>query len=63
VLRAPAEAVLELIEPSRQASQQRPCVLIEHCTAAYRSSAICTMSSIQITRGFPQESNEVTKSY
>ena len=36
VLRAMTEAVLELIQPPRQPSQQRPRVPIEHCGAAYR---------------------------
>lgn len=56
VLRAMAEAVLELIQPARQSSQQRPRGSIEHWGAAYRTSAKCTMSSIQITRRFPRES-------
>ena len=63
VLRAMAEAVLELIQPPRQSSQQRPRVPIEHWAAAYRTRENCTMSSIVITRGFPRESDEVTKSY
>jgi hypothetical protein len=63
VLRPMTEAVLELIQPSRQSSQQRPRVPIEHCGAAYRESAKRTMSSIQITRGFLRESDDVTKSY
>ena len=63
VLRAMAEAVLELIQPPRQSSQQRPRVPIEHCGAAYRNQRNCTMSSILITRGFLRESDDVTKSY
>jgi len=63
VLRAMTEAVLELIQPSRQASQQRPRMPIEHRRAAYRNSTERTMSSISITHGFPRESNDLTKSY
>ena len=63
VLRAMTEAVFELIQPPRQSSQQRPRVPIEHCGAAYRQSANRTMSSIQITREFLRESDDVTKSY
>ena len=63
VLGAMPEALLEVIQPMRQASQQRPRVPIEHRVAAYRQSPKGTMSSIQITRGFLPESCEVTKSY
>ena len=63
VLRAMTEAVLELIQPSRQSAQQRPRVPIEHCGAAYRQSVNRTMSSIQITHRFLRESDDVTKSY
>jgi hypothetical protein len=63
VLGAMTEAVFELIQPSRQPSQQRPRVAIEHRAAAYRTSRIRTMSSIAITRGFLRESHDLTKSY
>ncbi len=42
VLRPMTEAVLELIQPARQATQQRPGVPIEHGTAAYRTQARST---------------------
>jgi hypothetical protein len=42
VLRAMAEAVLELIQPARQPSQKRPGVPIEHRRAAYRIPAKST---------------------
>ena len=38
VLRAMTEAVLELIQPPRQSSQQRPRLSVEHCGAAYSYS-------------------------
>ena len=63
VLRAMTEAVLELIQPPRQSSQQRPRVPVEHCGAAYSYSRNRTMSSNLITRGFPRESYDLTKSY
>src|SRR5207237_3706840 len=56
MLRTMTEAVLELIQPPRQASQHRPRVPIEHWASAYSHSANSTMSSIPITRGFPRES-------
>ena len=63
VLGTMAEAVLELIQPPRQSSQQRPRVPVEHCGAAYSYSWNRTMSSNLITRGFPRESHDLTKSY
>jgi len=57
------EAVLELIQPTRQPSQQRPRVPVEHRAAAYSHSVNRTMSSISITHGFPRESYDLTKSY
>ena len=62
VLRPVTETVLELIEPPRQPTQQRPRVPIEHARAAYRNQRKRTMSSIPITREFLRESDEVTKS-
>ena len=61
VLQAGTEAVLELLEIPQQPAYARPCALIEHRRSAYRTSRIRTMSSIQITDGFPRESCEVTK--
>jgi hypothetical protein len=58
-----AEAVLELIQPPRQASQQRRRVPIEHCAAAYANRTICTMTSKVITREFTKQFNDLTKSY
>src|SRR4029453_17582231 len=63
MLRAMAEAVLELIHPARQASQQCGRVLIEHCAAAYVKRKICTMPSKVITRTFTKQFNDLTKSY
>ena len=60
VLRPMTEAVLELIQPARQATQQRPRVPIEHRAAAYRNRANSTMSSIVITRQIRNVSDDLT---
>jgi hypothetical protein len=63
VLRMMAEAVCELIQPSRQSPQQRRRVPIEHRGAAYANRKICTMTSKVITREFTKQFNDLTKSY
>ena len=55
VLRPMTEAVLELIQPARQATQQRPRVPIEHWTAAYRTRA----TSTRPLTSFPVRSHRV----
>jgi hypothetical protein len=52
LLQPGAEAALELLEIPQQPTHARPGALIEHWRSAYPTARICTMSSIQITRGF-----------
>lgn len=61
-LRPMAKAVFELLEPSNQSLHASRRRVIDQCASAYRNRAKSTMPSKPISRGFPNEILDLTKS-
>ncbi len=57
------EAVLEPLQPGQQPAQPRGRGVIQHRSAAYRTREKSTMPSKVITRAFPRQFVDLTKSY
>jgi hypothetical protein len=60
-LTLPTEVLLEQLQPDQQSLQPRRRRAIQHSATAYRTRAICTMTSKVITREFPREFVNLTK--
>jgi hypothetical protein len=57
-----AKAALELLQPSDQSLHARRRSVIDQRAAGYRNRAKSTMSSKAISRAFPNETLDLTKS-
>jgi hypothetical protein len=60
-LTPPTEVLLEQLQPDQQSLQPRCRRAIQHPATAYRTRAICTMTSKVITGEFPREFVNLTK--
>jgi hypothetical protein len=60
-LTLPTEVLLEQLQPDQQSLQPRRRGVIQQRATAYRTRAICTMTSKVITREFHRESVNLTK--